>query len=549
MKKDHDCVMPKKTGKTTAKPHTATTSSKISALEKRLERLEDELFNTRKAAIRTETRLRGEILGLQLQIKKKDEQIESLVKSNTYLRNRLFGSQTEKDDVKPSTQTDAVQQKVTRKRGQQPGSKGHGRTVKFVAKQTEVELPVQQTCCTKCSREFLLLDATKDSKLIEYHQYMEETTYKRQVAVSQCKCFGKVIMVTDLPRKLFPRTEIGNSLWTHFLLSKYLFGVPTNRIQKALSLKGVELPLGTLTAGFKHIGFLLDELYEKMMDHAKSASLWNADETSWRIMDAEKRRFWLWVIASADCAVYIVDQSRSSKIPTEFFENSSGTLVTDRFSAYKSLSEQIRKAWCWVHVRRDFLNLLKGVKKHKAWASKWLIRIGKLFATNHQRFKLFEEGSKNKEEWQKINDRLNEQLEKFQREFKKEISQNNLEDSQQKILRSLNRHWHGLKLFASDPRIPMDNNRAERLLRGGVILRKNSYGSGTEWSGQLSAKILTLFHTWLMNGLNPETLLEAFLNDNSTSSPGANLNDYLPWTMSAARKKQFALPKNFKRPA
>ena len=163
MKKDHDCVMPKKTGKTTAKPHTATTSSKISALEKRLERLEDELFNTRKAAIRTETRLRGEILGLQLQIKKKDEQIESLVKSNTYLRNRLFGSQTEKDDVKPSTQTDAVQQKVTRKRGQQPGSKGHGRTVKFVAKQTEVELPVQQTCCTKCSREFLLLDATKDS--------------------------------------------------------------------------------------------------------------------------------------------------------------------------------------------------------------------------------------------------------------------------------------------------------------------------------------------------------------------------------------------------
>ncbi|MBK7747950.1 MAG: hypothetical protein IPI39_11925 [Candidatus Obscuribacter sp.] len=34
----------------------------------------------------------------------------------------------------------------------------------------------------------------------------------------------------------------------------------------------------------------------------------------------------------------------------------------------------------------------------------------------------------------------------------------------------------------------MDNNRAERLLRGAVNLRKNSNGSGAAWSGQLAAK-------------------------------------------------------------
>lgn len=540
--------MPKSIRKSSHKPH-STTSKKISDLESRLEALENEFSLAKKVAARTEKRLREEILGLKLEIKQKDQKIEDLVKTNTYLKTKLFGSQSEKKDLKSLNSKNSASSIPGLKKGQQTGSKGHGRSTKTVAKQVEVDLLVAETCCSKCSKEFLILEATKDSKLIEFHQYLEETTYKRQVAVSQCKCFGKVITVADMPRKLFPRTDIGNSLWTHFLLSKYLFGVPTNRIQKALSLKGVDFPLGTLNDGFKHIDGLLSDLYEQMKDHAKSADLWNADETSWRVMDAENRKFWLWVIASNDCAVYVMDQSRSAKVPKMFFENSSGILVSDRFSAYKNLGLQIKTAWCWVHVRRDFLALLKGVKKHKTWAARWLARIGKIFAANHKRFKLFENGNCDDIEWLTANEELSDLLRKFQQEFKREISQNKLENSQLKILRSLNKHWQGLTLFESDPRIPMDNNRAERLLRGGVVLRKNSYGSGSAWSGQLAAKVLTLFHTWLINGLNPEAMMEAFLDDNSMNCPSPDLKQYLPWSMSAARKKEFALPASYKRPA
>lgn len=541
--------MTKSSKKPVRKPHKRSAAKTLQEIELRVARLEDDLFKTRKAAVQTEARLQEEILGLQMEVKKRDQQIEDLTKTNTYLKNKLFGSQTEKHDVKQKVEETEDSGKPTRKRGQQPGSKGHGRSVKLVANKTEEVVPIQETCCSKCSKAFLIIEATKDSKLIEFHQILEETTYKRQVAVSQCKCFGKVISVADLPRKLFPRTEIGNSLWTHFLLSKFLFGVPSNRIQKALSLKGVELPLGTLNDGFKRIDSLLNGLYEQIKDHAKGADLWNADETSWRVMDADQRRYWLWLIASPDAVAYLLDQSRSAKVPNEFFESASGVLISDRYSAYKNLREQIRKAWCWVHVRRDFLELLKGVKKHKAWAKKWLVRIGKLFAANHKRFKLFESGSTKKEEWKASNERIHGLLRQFQREFKKEISANNLAASQLKILRSLNRHWQGLTLFAEDPRIPMDNNRAERLLRGSVILRKNCYGSGSEWSGHFAAKVMTIFHTWLINGLNPEALLEAFLGDNSINSCAPNLNQYLPWKMPAARKREFALPANFKRPA
>lgn len=169
--------MSKKTGKTVSSKHSELVASRFAAMEKRVQKLEDELFDTKKAAQKTEARLNEEILGLELEIKKRDQRIEDLTKSNTYLRNKLFGSQTEKDDVRSSGDSETNEKQPSRKRGQQPGSKGHGRSVKEVARQTEVEISVPQTCCTKCSKAFLVLDEVEDSKLIKFHQYLEETTY------------------------------------------------------------------------------------------------------------------------------------------------------------------------------------------------------------------------------------------------------------------------------------------------------------------------------------------------------------------------------------
>ena len=49
--------------------------------------------------------------------------------------------------------------------------------------------------------------------------------------------------------------------------------------------------------------------------------------------------------------------------------------------------------------------------------------------------------------------------------------------------------------FVDQPDLPMDNNQAERALRGPVVGRKNYYGSGATWSGELTATLFSLFHT------------------------------------------------------
>ena len=54
-----------------------------------------------------------------------------------------------------------------------------------------------------------------------------------------------------------------------------------------------------------------------------------------------------------------------------------------------------------------------------------------------------------------------------------------------KVLDSLDNHWDGLTVFVDHPEIPMDNNKAERQVRGPVVGRKNYYGSGSDRSGRL----------------------------------------------------------------
>jgi transposase len=106
-------------------------------------------------------------------------------------------------------------------------------------------------------------------------------------------------------------------------------------------------------------------------------------------------------------------------------------------------------------------------------------------------------------------------------------------------------------LFLKDPRIPLDNNRAERLLRGCVIQRKNSYGNGSEWSGQLSAKLFSIFQTWLINGLDPESMLLDYFNacSHAPGHPPPNIDKFLPWKMPPGLLLEFSLPKSYSRPA
>jgi hypothetical protein len=69
--------------------------------------------------------------------------------------------------------------------------------------------------------------------------------------------------------------------------------------------------------------------------------------------------------------------------------------------------------------------------------------------------------------------------------------------------------WTGLTRFVDDARIPLDNNLAERCLRGPVIGRHNHYGSKSRQGTQVAASAYSIMESAKLNGLNPEAYLLA----------------------------------------
>jgi transposase len=76
-----------------------------------------------------------------------------------------------------------------------------------------------------------------------------------------------------------------------------------------------------------------------------------------------------------------------------------------------------------------------------------------------------------------------------------------------KAVRYMLKRWEGLTRFVEDPRVPLDNNAAERALRGPVVGRKNHYGSRSLRGMQVAALFYTLCEAAKLAGIDPHAYL------------------------------------------
>ena len=138
------------------------------------------------------------------------------------------------------------------------------------------------------------------------------------------------------------------------------------------------------------------------------------------------------------------------------------------------------------------------------------------------------------EAFAELDAQLRRTMTEMQEQFETELADEQLKKARKKVLTSLRNHWAGLSIFVDYPDIPMDNNAAERDLRGPVVGRKNFYGSGSQWSGQLMAVLFTLFQTLVLWQINVKTWLFLFFRAcaQNGGEPLDTVSAYLPWRMS-----------------
>ena len=249
--------------------------------------------------------------------------------------------------------------------------------------------------------------------------------------------------------------------------------------------------------------------------------------------------------AGEETVVYVLDPSRSHDVPQSHFGKAvQGVLMVDRYIAYKIMRQvkegKLLLAFCWAHVRRDFVRVGKGYPELTAWALTWLRRIRELYRLNRQRLRHPRETA----EFADADAKLCRQVVAMAAQRDSELADDTLRDPCRKVLVSLNEHWSGLTLFVDDPRIPLDNNYGERLIRNPALGRKNYYGSGAEWSGRLAVMMFSIFATLAVWKINPRKWLRWYL-DVCAAGGGKPPDDpasFLPWNLSETRLADLRSP-------
>ena len=93
--------------------------------------------------------------------------------------------------------------------------------------------------------------------------------------------------------------------------------------------------------------------------------------------------------------------------------------------------------------------------------------------------------------------------------------------------------WTQLARFIDDGRIEIDNNAAERALRGIALGRKNYLFAGSDSGGKRAAAIYSLVETARLNQLDPEKYLRDVLA-RIADHPINRIDELLPWRIHAA---------------
>ena len=89
--------------------------------------------------------------------------------------------------------------------------------------------------------------------------------------------------------------------------------------------------------------------------------------------------------------------------------------------------------------------------------------------------------------------------------------------------------WDSLTLYVADGRIGIDNNPAERSLRGIALTRKNFLFLGSEAGGDRAAILYTVLETAKLGGLDPEAYLADVIDRMAKGHPINRLCELLPW--------------------
>jgi transposase len=245
----------------------------------------------------------------------------------------------------------------------------------------------------------------------------------------------------------------------------------------------VPVSLGTVVASEQHVSAALAVPHEKARDAVRDAPVKNTDETGWKQAGT---RCWLWMAATTTVAYYLIHPNRSWQgLQSLLGEVIKGIVCSDRWSVYGKLLVEARQL-CWAHLKRDFQKCVDRGGAAEPIGQAGLKVVGELFAS----WEDFGAGQIDRAGLQRrlepVAKALHEAL---------EAGRCCADARAAAFCANLLALEPALWTFAAVEGVEPTNNHAERLLRSGVLWRKNAFGCHSEAGCRFVERMLTVVQT------------------------------------------------------
>lgn len=379
----------------------------------------------------------------------------------------------------------------TRRRpGGQPGHRGHHRE-RLPARRVNEVVDHLPTTCAGCHAP-LPVDRGPHDPDPTWHQVAEApamaaTVTEHRGHIRTCPGCGTTNRAT-IPAEVRAHV-IGPRLAATMAYLSGRFHLSKRAIKEFVeAVFDVPVSLGTVAALEQQTSAALIDAHDQARDAVRSAPIVNADETGWKQAGAKR---WLWTAATASVAFLVIHAHRGARgLAALLGEVIAGIVITDRWWGYNRLPIAQRQV-CWAHLKRDFRKCWERGGEGKVVGDVGAVVVEDLFAT-----------------WRDFRARrigraaLMAGLEPLVKELQAALERGSgcADGKVATFCDNLLTLYPALWLFAGVEGVEPTNNHAERVLRAGVLWRKNAFGSHSESGCRFVERVLTTVQTLRLQG-------------------------------------------------
>ena len=464
---------------------------------------------------------------LQATIEKQTKLIERKDAELAELRRLVFGRKSEKmppmaREVKRVTRKDKDRTEADKKKTQEKRANNAAEKKSLPTEEVTYEVNETECKCPHCGgTEFVDLG---DGEISDEYEYLPAGFVKRRHIRKKkaCKC-GCHIVTAPAPRRVSEGVQYGPGFHANVVVSKCADSIPLNRQAKQISRTGVPMGRSTLCDIFHRAASLLSPLSDYILKDIPNARYINADETGIK-MQSRTSKAYMWNFSTDRFVGYVFSDSRSGETPKQILADSDGFLQVDQYSGYNAVTtpKKRTRVGCLAHMRRKFFDAKSTAPKDCKWI---LDQILDLYVVEYDAAELGFLGTDKHLAMRKT--RSKAIVEEMYEWLEARANRWTPKSAMGKAVGYAIKNWKSLTRFLEDPKLRLDNNLSERMLRIIALGRKNFLFVGNEQAGKNLAILQTLISTCELHGVNPQDYLTDVLLRIQTH-PASKIEELLP---------------------